>query len=61
MLSAYLDRLRKPEGGESRVREVRLICKEHMQGFYRSADFQLVGPSPVVHWKDQWHEMAALV
>jgi ribosomal protein S18 acetylase RimI-like enzyme len=39
------------------VEQVLLICKEHLQGFYAGAGFELVGPSPVVHGLDPWFEM----
>ena len=31
--------------------------KENLVGFYESAGFKYVRPSPVVHGKDTWHEM----
>mmetsp|Transcript_24320 Transcript_24320/g.76619 ORF Transcript_24320/g.76619 Transcript_24320/m.76619 type:complete len:118 (-) Transcript_24320:2045-2398(-) len=37
---------------------IRLICKEHLVGFYEAGGFGKVGPSPVVHGKDPWIEMA---
>ena len=54
MLEHYLERLRSPD---SRVKEVRLICKDKLKTFYTKAGFSLIGPSAVVHGKEQWFEM----
>lgn len=55
MLRAYERELRGSHAG--RVRQALLICKERMQPLYLKAGYALVGPSPVVHGKDQWYEM----
>lgn len=39
------------------VRSMHLICKQDLIELYRSAGFDLIGPSEVVHGKDQWYEM----
>jgi hypothetical protein len=31
--------------------------QEYLKGFYTSCGFELIGPSAVVHGKDQWYEM----
>ena len=56
MLGRYLDGL-KGSGPGARVREIRLLCKEVLRPLYEKAGFELVGPSKVVHGKDQWLEM----
>jgi len=38
------------------VDQMALICKAHLIKFYESCGFALVGPSAVVHGKDQWFE-----
>lgn len=43
------------------VSSVRLICKEHLIGFYGAAGFREEGPSPVVHGADPWIEMSCNV
>ena len=54
MLQEYLKQI-KEKGKE--VKEIRLLCKENLKGFYGAAGFMLVGPSPVVHGQDTWFEM----
>ena len=53
MLMSYLKRISAFEN----IRDVRLICKKHLISLYEKVGFQLVGPSAVVHGKDQWFEM----
>jgi arylalkylamine N-acetyltransferase len=36
---------------------VAIICKEYLVEFYKGCGFDMVGPSPVVHGKEQWYEM----
>ena len=42
----------------AQVREVKLLCKQHLRGFYAAAGFTDMGLSDVVHGQDPWHEMA---
>ena len=39
------------------VTSVRLISKQHLTLLYAGAGFTNLGPSSVVHGKDQWIEM----
>lgn len=55
MLETYLKHM---PGALPHVKECRLICKEHLIGFYREAGFQLEGRSDVVHGKDPWYELS---
>ena len=63
MLKAYLKQIQGYRYGSTHspgagaCTEVRLICKQHLQGFYQSACFDLVGQSSVVHGQDPWFEM----
>ena len=63
MLATYLARLRdeNAKDSEKTVKEVRLLCKENLKALYQKAGFDLVGISSVVHGKDQWFEMKALL
>ena len=54
LLQAYLRAVPAALPG---VASVRLICKEHLLGFYAAAGFRVEGPSPVVHGADPWTEM----
>ena len=54
LLQAYL---RTVPASLPEVASVRLICKEHLLGFYTGAGFRVEGPSPVVHGADPWTEM----
>jgi GNAT superfamily N-acetyltransferase len=54
MLTHYVSLIRKTQ---PQVVSIALLCKEHLQGFYNSCGFSLVGPSGVVHGQDQWFEM----
>ncbi len=58
MLRAYLARLAEQGGAASGVQEARLLCKDELKPLYAKAGFQLIGPSAVVHGKDQWFEMS---
>ena len=50
ILGAYLDMIKEKH---KTIKEVRLICKEYLQSFYKKAGFHLVGPSQVVHGQDK--------
>lgn len=39
------------------VQRMLLICKDRLRVLYERAGYSLVGPSAVVHGKDQWYEM----
>ena len=54
MLAAYLQYVRACSPSS---KEVRLICKKHLTGFYEQGGFTLIGPSNVVHGQEQWFEM----
>ena len=43
------------------IRSMNLICKQDLIKLYRGAGFELLGPSVVVHGKDQWYEMRQLL
>ena len=43
------------------VKEIRLISKEYLVPLYKKAGYQWLRPSPVVHGKEQWIEMNAMV
>ena len=43
------------------IRSMNLICKQNLIELYRGAGFELLGPSEVVHGKDQWYEMRQLL
>ena len=49
MLREYVDAIRRA----GLVREMRLLCKEHLIGFYEAAGFEYVSVSEVVHGADQ--------
>jgi hypothetical protein len=53
LLDEYLTRL----GDMANIARALLICKEDLKHFYTRAGFVEVGPSEVVHGKDQWFEM----
>lgn len=55
MLKTYLKHM---PGALEHVKECRLICKEHLVGFYTEAGFRLDGKSDVVHGKDPWFELS---
>ncbi|GAQ84175.1 hypothetical protein KFL_001790140 [Klebsormidium nitens] len=42
------------------VDSIKLICKQDLIRFYERSGFHLLGPSEVVHGKDQWYEMQLL-
>lgn len=50
LLKAYLFYV---AGTTPQLREVRLICKEHLIPLYSGAGFRMVGPSDVVHGKGE--------
>eukprot|EP00775_Hariotina_reticulata_P001766 gene1766-2105_t len=56
LLKAYLNYV---VGTNSRLKEVRLICKNDLIPLYGKAGFTLIGPSAVEHGKDMWYEMLA--
>ncbi len=58
LLTAYLDHVEQSLPG---VRQVSLIAKEHLVGFYQAAGFTLLGPSDVTHGRDPWFELARQV
>ena len=39
------------------MNKIAIICKEYLISFYQGCGFVMVGPSPVVHGKEQWYEM----
>ena len=41
----------------SDVDKILLLCKKGLIGFYEGGGFKMVGPSDVVHGKEQWYEM----
>ena len=43
------------------IRSMNLICKQNLIELYMGACFELLGPSEVVHGKDQWYEMRQLL
>ena len=45
----------------TQVQSIHLLCKEGLIELYKSAGFQLRGPSSVVHGKEQWFEMRRIV
>ena len=57
VLEAYVATQRAAAAQGSGVATLRLLCKEHLQQFYASAGFELVGRSEVVHGTDTWYEM----
>ncbi|XRB14651.1 N-acetyltransferase domain-containing protein [Pseudoscourfieldia marina] len=56
MLRAYV-RFIDAQKEQSGVKEMRLLCKEHLIKFYEGGGFELIGKSDVVHGKDTWFEM----
>ena len=54
MLKAYLQYVQQtcPQ-----IQSAQLICKKVLIPLYTSAGFSLVGPSPVVHGRDQWYDL----
>jgi len=54
MLAAYLLFVQQTS---PQVASVRLISKQHLTPLYAGAGFTNLGPSSVVHGKDQWIEM----
>lgn len=40
------------------VKEVKLLCKPQLRGFYRECGFEDQGVSAVVHGSSPWHEMS---
>ncbi len=54
MLKAYLQYVQQTS---PQVQSVQLICKEALIPLYTSASFNLVGPSSIVHGRDQWYDM----
>ncbi|KAI8472845.1 MAG: acyl-CoA N-acyltransferase [Monoraphidium minutum] len=55
LLAAYVQ---YAAAGAPGLEEARLLCKEDLVPLYARAGFSLLGPSPVVHGRDQWMEMA---
>lgn len=55
MLKKYLKHM---PGALPHLKECRLICKEHLVGFYTEAGFRLDGESDIVHGKDPWFELS---
>lgn len=55
MLKTYLKHM---PGALPHVKECRLICKEHLIGFYTEAGFRLDGESDIVHGRDPWFELS---
>ena len=53
ILQALLEKIKK----DKKIKLVCLICKADLIQFYELNGFELIGPSPVVHGKDQWFEM----
>ena len=53
MVAAYVEHAR----GLGGVERLLLMSKDHLLEFYRRAGFIWVGPSPIVHGADPWHEM----
>ena len=45
----------------TQVQSIHLLCKEGLIELYKNAGFQLLGPSSVVHGKEQWFEMRQIV
>ena len=45
----------------TQVQSIHLLCKEGLVELYTTAGFQLLGPSSVVHGKEQWFEMRQIV
>ena len=45
----------------TQVHSIHLLCKEGLIELYKNAGFQLLGPSSVVHGKEQWFEMRQIV
>ena len=43
------------------VQSIHLLCKEGLIKLYETAGFQLLGPSSVVHGKEQWFEMMQVI
>jgi hypothetical protein len=43
------------------VKSMNLICKQDLTELYKGVGFELLGPSEVVHGKDQWYEMRCLL
>jgi len=54
MLAAYLLFVQQTS---PQVNSVRLISKQNLVPLYSAAGFTSLGPSSVVHGKDQWIEM----
>jgi GNAT superfamily N-acetyltransferase len=55
LLKAYISTIKLVRPN---VRSVRLIAKPYLIPFYELAGFKVVGPSDIVHGKDQWIECA---
>ena len=45
----------------TQVRSIHLLCKEGLIELYKAAGYQLLGPSSVVHGKEQWFEMRQII
>lgn len=54
MLNMYLNKIRTTTNMSAAL----LMCKSHLVHFYESVGFRQLGPSPIVHGKDPWIEMA---
>ncbi|GJP75951.1 hypothetical protein CLOP_g6349 [Closterium sp. NIES-67] len=54
LLRAYIKHVSSIE--EPVLQSIRLLCKKPLLGFYKRVGFSLVGPSSVVHGRDQWFE-----
>jgi len=42
---------------QKNVEVILLICKKNLLEFYKDCGFILIGPSSVVHGKEEWYEM----
>mmetsp|Transcript_30623 Transcript_30623/g.51580 ORF Transcript_30623/g.51580 Transcript_30623/m.51580 type:complete len:178 (+) Transcript_30623:101-634(+) len=54
MLKAYVNYVQQ---STPQAKRLILICKETLIGFYDGCGFEMVGPSDVVHGREDWFEM----
>ena len=39
------------------IDKIALLAKSHLLGFYVNAGFSVIGPSPIIHGKEQWYDL----
>ena len=57
MKTMYTSKIDRVDSMNSGKKNISLICKEHLVGFYEACGFTKVGISSVCHGADRWIDM----